>query len=129
MTTNRWMEMEKQYYMYCARRQPVVIVRGEGTRVWDVDDKEYLDFTSGWAVNNIGHSNPVVADALDSLGYPRQSPGVQLRPCTSTGLLVGRFKTTCWEDMDEADPSPYELELEAVDACQQDDGHDLNHDR
>lgn len=46
------------------RRQPVVIARGEGTRVWDVEDKEYLDFTSGWAVNNVGHANSVVADAI-----------------------------------------------------------------
>lgn len=63
MTTD-WMEIERKYYMFVVRRQPVVIVRGEGTRVWDVDDKEYLDFTSGWAVNNAGHANPVIADAI-----------------------------------------------------------------
>ena len=59
-----WKEIESKYYMYCARRQPVVLVRGEGTRVWDDAGKEYLDFTAGWAVNNIGHANPVVADAV-----------------------------------------------------------------
>ena len=59
-----WMALESKYYMFLVRRQPVVIARGEGTRVWDVDDKEYLDFTSGWAVNNVGHANPVVADAI-----------------------------------------------------------------
>ena len=63
MTTD-WMDIESKYYMFVVRRQPIVIVRGEGTRVWDVDDKEYLDFTSGWAVNNVGHANPVVADAI-----------------------------------------------------------------
>ncbi len=63
MTTD-WMDIEKQYYMHVVNRQPVVIVRGEGTRVWDVDGKEYLDFTSGWAVNNAGHSNPAIADAI-----------------------------------------------------------------
>lgn len=63
MTTD-WKALESQYYMFCARRQPVVIVRGEGTKVWDDLGKEYLDFTSGWAVNNAGHSNPVVADAI-----------------------------------------------------------------
>ena len=63
MTTN-WKELESKYYMYCARRQPVVIVRGEGTRVWDDTGKEYLDFTSGWAVNNIGHSHPVITAAI-----------------------------------------------------------------
>ena len=63
MTTD-WKALESQYYMFLVRRQPVVIVRGEGTRVWDDNDKEYLDFTSGWAVNNIGHANPVIADAI-----------------------------------------------------------------
>ena len=63
MTTD-WMDIESKYYMFVVRRQPIVIVRGEGTRVWDVNDKEYLDFTSGWAVNNAGHANPVIADAI-----------------------------------------------------------------
>ena len=59
-----WKEVESKYYMFCARRQPIVLVRGEGTRVWDDGGKEYLDFTAGWAVNNIGHANPVIADAV-----------------------------------------------------------------
>ncbi len=63
MTTD-WKTIEQKYYMFCVRRQPIVIVRGEGTKVWDDVGKEYLDFTSGWAVNNIGHSNPVIADAI-----------------------------------------------------------------
>ena len=59
-----WKALESKYYMFCARRQPVVIVRGEGTRVWDDTGKEYLDFTSGWAVNNIGHAHPAITDAI-----------------------------------------------------------------
>ena len=42
----------------------MVLERGEGARVWDVDGKEYLDFTSGWAVNNVGHCNEEVAKAI-----------------------------------------------------------------
>ena len=63
MTTN-WTDVESQYYMFVVRRQPVVIVKGEGTKVWDVDGKEYLDFTSGWAVNNAGHANEAIAAAI-----------------------------------------------------------------
>ncbi len=59
-----WMALEKQYYMFTVRRQPVVIVRGEGTRVWDVNNKEYLDFTAGWAVNNLGHCHPAVSQGI-----------------------------------------------------------------
>ena len=61
---NQWIEMEEQYYMYCARRQPVVIVRGEGTRVWDDGGKEYLDFTAGWASDSLGHCPPVMVKAI-----------------------------------------------------------------
>lgn len=65
MTTGaEWKEKESKYYMFLVRRQPMVIERGEGTKVWDTEGKEYLDFTSGWAVNNIGHANPVMADAI-----------------------------------------------------------------
>ncbi|MEE2701216.1 MAG: aspartate aminotransferase family protein [Chloroflexota bacterium] len=61
-----WREMESKYYMSVVRRQPVVIVRGQGTKVWDESDKEYLDFTAGWAVNNLGHCHPAIVDAIRS---------------------------------------------------------------
>ena len=50
--------------MQVARRQPVVIVKGQGTIVWDENDKEYLDFTAGWAVNNLGHCHPALVKAV-----------------------------------------------------------------
>ena len=59
-----WIAKEQKYYAQTVRRQPVVIVRGEGTRVWDADGKEYLDFVAGWAVNNLGHSHPVITQAI-----------------------------------------------------------------
>ena len=61
-----WKSLEQNFYMNCVKRQPIVTTRGEGTKVWDDNGKEYLDFTSGWAVNNIGHSNPVIADAISA---------------------------------------------------------------
>lgn len=63
----------------------------------------------------------VVCDALDSLGYSRQSPRVSLSPMTVDGVLIGRCKTTLWADMAHVDPKPYELELRAVDECRADD--------
>ena len=64
MTSSNWIDIEKQYYMFTVRRQPVVIARGEGTRAWDVDGKEYLDFCAGWAVNNLGHCHPAITQAI-----------------------------------------------------------------
>jgi regulator of RNase E activity RraA len=63
----------------------------------------------------------VVCDALDGLGYRDQSPRVALRGLTVDVVLVGRAKTTRWEDIDEIDPRPYEKELLAVDGCRPDD--------
>jgi acetylornithine/N-succinyldiaminopimelate aminotransferase len=63
MTTD-WKAKEAKYYMHVVNRQPMVIERGQGARVWDVDGKEYLDFTSGWAVVNLGHAHPVVTKAI-----------------------------------------------------------------
>ena len=64
MSNNDWMDLEKQYYAQTVRRQPVVIVKGEGTEVWDADGKQYLDFVAGWAVNQLGHSHPVITQAI-----------------------------------------------------------------
>ena len=46
------------------RRQPVVFVRGEGARLWDIEGKEYLDFVAGIAVCSLGHSHPKVVEAI-----------------------------------------------------------------
>ena len=43
---------------------PVTFVRGSGSRLWDDAGREYLDFLSGLAVTSLGHSHPVVAEAL-----------------------------------------------------------------
>jgi acetylornithine/N-succinyldiaminopimelate aminotransferase len=45
-------------------RYPVEIVRGEGTRMWDADGVEYLDFLSGISVLNVGHCHPAVVAAV-----------------------------------------------------------------
>ena len=60
-----WMELESQVYMQVTRRTPVVLVRGEGTRVWDDQGRVYLDMVGGWAVNCLGHSHPVIVEALN----------------------------------------------------------------
>jgi 4-hydroxy-4-methyl-2-oxoglutarate aldolase len=63
----------------------------------------------------------VVCDALDALGLTNQSPRVPIKPLTAPVVLVGRCKTTLWADMAHEDPQPYELELKAVDTCQEGD--------
>jgi acetylornithine aminotransferase/acetylornithine/N-succinyldiaminopimelate aminotransferase len=45
-------------------RFPLCLARGKGARVWDEDGREYLDFTSGIAVNAIGHAHPSLQKAI-----------------------------------------------------------------
>ncbi|WP_322819167.1 acetylornithine transaminase [Tepidiforma sp.] len=59
-----WIAEEHRYLFQNYGRQPVVIERGLGTRVWDVDGNEYLDFVGGIAVNVLGHSHPAVVRAV-----------------------------------------------------------------
>lgn len=56
--------LESKYYMQVVNRMPPVLIRGEGTRVFDNDGISYLDFTAGWAVLNIGHNHPAVTEAI-----------------------------------------------------------------
>ena len=62
--TSQWISLEERYYAQTVRRQPIVIVRGQGSRVWDADGKEYVDFIAGWAVNNLGHCHPAMVEAI-----------------------------------------------------------------
>jgi 4-hydroxy-4-methyl-2-oxoglutarate aldolase len=60
----------------------------------------------------------VISDVLDSMGYTNQATRTPFIPYTGVDVLVGRCKTTLWTDMFHKDPTPYELELKAVDSCQ-----------
>ena len=63
-STQDYKNLEKKYYMQVVNRMPPVLVEGEGTIVRDNDGKEYLDFTAGWAVLNLGHSHESVTNAI-----------------------------------------------------------------
>ncbi len=61
-------ERESAVFMMSAGRLPVTLVRGEGTRVWDEDGADYLDFVAGIASDSLGHCHPVIVDAIKSQG-------------------------------------------------------------
>lgn len=64
MDYEKIIELDKNYVMQTYGRLPIVIVRGQGARVWDVCGKEYLDFVAGIAVNGLGHCHPKVVAAI-----------------------------------------------------------------
>ena len=66
-----WKEIESRVFMTTGRRMPVVLERGEGSRVWDDAGKQYLDFFGGPAVHSLGHCHPVVVKAIEEAGAER----------------------------------------------------------
>lgn len=56
--------MDDRFYLPVYNRYPVVLERGVGSRVWDVDGNEYIDALSGIAVNSIGHCHREVVEAI-----------------------------------------------------------------
>ncbi|MPZ14084.1 MAG: acetylornithine transaminase [Chloroflexi bacterium] len=59
-----WTERESRVLMSTQRRYPIVVDRGEGCRIWDVDGRPYLDFLGGLAVCSLGHAPPAVAETV-----------------------------------------------------------------
>ncbi|CAG0930109.1 LysW-gamma-L-lysine/LysW-L-ornithine aminotransferase [Thermoflexales bacterium] len=57
-------ELESQFTSGVYTKRPIALVRGAGAHVWDSDENEYVDCVGGQGSVNIGHANPVVADAI-----------------------------------------------------------------
>ena len=64
MALTRLQALEARAVMGTYARNPVEFVRGEGTRLWDDEGNEYLDFLAGISVAQVGHSHPGVVDAV-----------------------------------------------------------------
>jgi acetylornithine/N-succinyldiaminopimelate aminotransferase len=65
-TVSTAIEREARVHLQVYARQPIVLVRGEGCRVWDDAGRSYLDLVAGIAVDVLGHAHPAVADALSA---------------------------------------------------------------
>ena len=63
-TTEQVIADGQKYVMNTYGRLPIVIDRGEGCYVWDLDGKRYLDLVAGIAVNSLGHAHPAVVRAI-----------------------------------------------------------------
>lgn len=63
-TTAQVQQIELAHTSGVYGKRPVVIVRGEGARLWDADGKQYIDCAGGQGSVNIGHANPFVAQAI-----------------------------------------------------------------
>ena len=64
MNTQYYLDLEKKYGAHNYRPLPVVLSRGEGVYLWDVEGKRYYDFLSGYSAVNQGHCHPKIVEAL-----------------------------------------------------------------
>ncbi len=73
METKEIIDLAKAFLTPNYNRQPIAIVKGKRATVWDANGKKYLDFVSGLAVNNLGHSftpvNKAIQKQLSRLGH------------------------------------------------------------
>jgi len=57
-------ELERKYLLTTYNRYPVVLARGKGVFVYDIEGKKYLDFVSGLGVNALGHAHPRIVKTI-----------------------------------------------------------------
>lgn len=64
MPTEELKDDAAKYLMQTYARQPLSIVRGRGSKVYDLEGREYIDFVGGIAVNILGHGHPDLVQAI-----------------------------------------------------------------
>ncbi len=62
--TERLKLLEQSHLYEVYPKRDVVIVRGDGAKLWDADGREFIDCTAGVGVANVGHANPAVVEAI-----------------------------------------------------------------
>ncbi len=64
MNSNYYIELEEKYGAHNYHPLPVVLAKGEGVFVWDVEGKKYFDFLSAYSAVNQGHCHPKIVNAM-----------------------------------------------------------------
>jgi acetylornithine/LysW-gamma-L-lysine aminotransferase len=64
MNDNEIKDIENRYLANVFSKKPVVLSRGKGSLVWDINGKEYLDSTSSYGVAALGHCHPKIVEAI-----------------------------------------------------------------
>jgi acetylornithine/N-succinyldiaminopimelate aminotransferase len=85
--------------MEITARPPIVFVRGEGSWLWDDAGKRYLDFMQGWAVNCLGHSPPVIVEALAEQARLLLTPSPAFYNAPSLKLAKALIDHSCFDQV------------------------------
>jgi acetylornithine/N-succinyldiaminopimelate aminotransferase len=103
-TTEEVIQRERQFLLETYNRYPLVIERGKGVFLFDVDGKKYLDFVAGLGVNALGHAHPRIVKAireqaaraihLSNLYYNLYQGRLAEKLCTLSGLERAFFSNS-----------------------------------
>ena len=63
-TSRDYIDLEDKHGAHNYHPLPVVLSRGEGVHVWDVEGKKYYDFLSAYSAVNQGHCHPKIVNAM-----------------------------------------------------------------
>jgi acetylornithine/N-succinyldiaminopimelate aminotransferase len=85
--------------MNITARPQAVFVRGEGAYLWDDSGKRYLDFMQGWAVNCLGHSPKIIADALAAQATQLLTPSPAFYNGPSLALAKALVDGSCFDQV------------------------------
>jgi predicted acetylornithine/succinylornithine family transaminase len=103
-TTEEVIQREEQFLLQTYNRYPLVIERGKGVFLFDLDGKKYLDFVAGLGVNALGHAHPRIVKAireqaacaihLSNLYYNEYQGRLAEKLCTLSGLHRAFFSNS-----------------------------------
>jgi predicted acetylornithine/succinylornithine family transaminase len=98
------MDLEREYLLQNYARYPLVLARGKGCHVYDVEGRRYLDFLSGIGVNALGHAHPRIVKVIrdqsallihsSNLYYHQYQGPLAKRLVEMTGLARAFFANT-----------------------------------
>src|SRR6202007_3414444 len=105
-------DLEKKYLLGTYNRYPIVLTRGKGVFIFDIDDRRYLDFVSGLGVNALGHAHPRIVKTIreqaaklihiSNLYYNEYQGRLAERLCQLSGLDRAFFSNSGTEAMEGA---------------------------
>jgi acetylornithine/N-succinyldiaminopimelate aminotransferase len=97
-------ELEKRYLLGTYSRYPIVLTRGKGVFLYDLEDRRYLDFVSGLGVNALGHAHPRIVKTIreqagklihvSNLYYHEYQGELAEKLCTLSGLDRAFFQNS-----------------------------------
>lgn len=112
LTSQEAMDLENKYGAHNYHPLPVVLSRGEGVYVWDVEGKKYYDFLSAYSAVNQGHCHPKIIEAMTS-----QAKTLTLTSRAFYNDMLGKFEKYATETFGYDKLLPMNTGAEAVETA------------